>query len=117
LFYAASQAFEDSLPDVTDETRHAVVILSLRQRDDLGSTIFTVIERYGDELKEHDSQLMLVEVSEKTMQQFENTGHVDIFGRDNIYMSTERPYESAREALHQAEKWIAAQKEESTNES
>jgi SulP family sulfate permease len=117
LFYAASQAFEDSLPDVTDETRHAVVILSLRQRDDLGSTIFTVIERYGDELKEHDSQLMLVEVSEKTMQQFENTGHVDIFGRDNIYRSTERPYESAREALHQAEKWIAAQKEESTNES
>ena len=43
LFYAASQAFEEELPSVTEETKHAVVILSLRQRDDLGSTIFVVL--------------------------------------------------------------------------
>jgi SulP family sulfate permease len=111
LFYAASQAFEDCLPDATDETRHAVVILSLRQRDDLGSTIFNVLERYNQELQAHDSLLMLVEVSDKSMQQFEDTGHVDIFGRDYIFRSTERAYESTREALHQADKWIAEQKE------
>ena len=111
LFYAASQAFEDCLPDVTDETRHAVVILSLRQRDDLGSTIFNVLQRYSQELQAHDSLLMLVEISDKTMQQFENTGHTDIFGRDNIFRSTERPYKSVLQALHQAEKWIAEQKE------
>jgi SulP family sulfate permease len=111
LFYAASHAFEECLPDATDETRHAVVILSLRQRDDLGSTIFNVLERYNQELQAHDSLLMLVEVSDKSMQQFEDTGHVDIFGRDYIFRSTERAYESTREALHQADKWIAEQKE------
>jgi hypothetical protein len=83
----------------------------LRQRDDLGSTIFNVLERYNQELQAHDSLLMLVEVSDKSMQQFEDTGHVDIFGRDYIFRSTERAYESTREALHQADKWIAEQKE------
>ena len=113
LFYAASQGFEEALPTVTEETQHAVVIISLRQRDDLGSTIFVVLDRYSQELKEHNSLLMLAEVSDKTMQQFDKTGHVDIFGRDNLFRSTDRPYESLTDALHQADKWIAAQKKES----
>ena len=112
LFYAASQGFEEALPTVTEETQHAVVIISLRQRDDLGSTIFVVLDRYSQELKEHNSLLMLAEISDKTMQQFDNTGHTDIFGRDNLFRSTDRPYESIKDALHQADKWIAAQKEE-----
>jgi SulP family sulfate permease len=106
LFYAASQTFEEALPAVTDETQHAIVILSLRQRDDLGSTLFSVLERYAANLKAHNSLLMLTEISDKTMDQFENTGHIDIFGRDNLYRSTERPYESMKEAMHQADKWI-----------
>jgi hypothetical protein len=44
------------------------------------------------------------------MAQYDSTGHIDIFGRDNLFRSTERPYESLQEALHQAEKWIAEQK-------
>jgi hypothetical protein len=86
-----------------------VVILSLRQRDDLGSTFFVALERYSKKLEERNSRFMLVEVSDKTMTQFENTGHKDIFGRDNIFCSTDRPYESALDALHQADKWIAEQ--------
>ncbi|MGD9091513.1 MAG: SulP family inorganic anion transporter [Anaerolineales bacterium] len=110
LFYAAAQAFEEALPGVTEETDHAVVIISLRQRDDLGSTIFAVLERYADNLRGRNSLLMLAEVSDKTMAQYDSTGHIDIFGRDNLFRSTERPYESLQEALHQAEKWIAEQK-------
>jgi SulP family sulfate permease len=109
LFYAATQAFEEALPEVTEDTDRSVVILSLRQRDDLGSTFFVALERYSEKLGERNSRFILVEVSEKTMTQFENTGHKDIFGRDNVFLSTDRPYESALDALHQADKWIAEQ--------
>jgi SulP family sulfate permease len=115
LFYAATQAFEESLPEVTEDTDRSVVILSLRQRDDLGSTLFVSLERYADSLVARNSRLMLVEISDKTWNQFDSTGHSDIFGRDNLFRSTERPYESAQQALHEAEKWIAAQREQSAS--
>jgi SulP family sulfate permease len=111
LFFAASQAFEESLPSITEKTNNAVVILSLRQRDDLGSTLFVSLERYADELREQNSRLILAEVTDKTMSQFDSTGHDNIFGRDYIFRSTDRPYESLREALHQAEKWINEQEQ------
>ena len=110
LFFAAVDAFEKELPKVTDETRRSVVILNLRQRNELGSTFLGVLERYAGELQAHESRLLLVEVSEEIMTQFEKTGHMDIFGLDNIYPGTERVFASIRKAQHDAEKWIKEQK-------
>jgi len=110
LFFAAADAFEKELPKVKEETYHSVVILNLRQRSELGSTFLGVIKRYSEELQEHHSRLVLAEVGEETMTQFENTGYVDIFGFDNIFPATERVFESMREAQHEARKWIKEQK-------
>ena len=110
LFFAAADAFEKELPKVKEETYHSVVILNLRQRSELGSTFLGVIKRYSEELQEHQSRLVLAEVGEETMTQFENTGYVDIFGFDNIFPATERVFESMREAQHEARKWIKEQK-------
>ena len=110
LFFAAADAFEKELPKVTEETHHSVVILNLRQRSELGSTFLGVLKRYAGELQERQSRLVLVEVGEETMIQFEKTGYIDIFGFDNIYPSTERVFGSIREAQHEATKWIKEQK-------
>lgn len=109
LFFAAADAFEKELPKITEETYHSVVILNLRQRSELGSTFLGVLKRYASELQKHQSRLVLVEVGEETMAQFEKTGYLDIFGFDNIFPSTERVFHSIREAQHEAGKWIKEQ--------
>jgi len=110
LFFAATDAFEKELPKVSEKTYHSVVILNLRQRSELGSTFLGVLKRYASELQTHASRLMLVEVGEETMAQFENTGYIDIFGHENIFPATERVFQSIREAQHEANKWIKEQK-------
>jgi len=110
LFFAATDAFEKELPKVSKKTYHSVVILNLRQRSELGSTFLGVLKRYASELQTHASRLMLVEVGEETMAQFENTGYIDIFGHENIFPATERVFQSIREAQHEANKWIKEQK-------
>jgi len=110
LFFAAADAFEKELPKVTVETHHSAVILNLRQRSELGSTFLGVLKRYAEELQEHHSRLVLVEVGEETMTQFEKTGYIDVFGLDNIFPATKRVFQSIREAQHEAGKWIKEQK-------
>jgi SulP family sulfate permease len=114
LFYAAVQTFEDSLPVVTENTNRSVVILSLRQRDELGTTFLVALEAYAGKLQERNSRLVLAEMGNRVMDMFRDTGHMDIFGRDNCFRATERPFESVLEAQHQAEKWIAEQSQSSS---
>jgi SulP family sulfate permease len=47
LFFAAAPVFESVLPRTTDASRHAVVILRLRGRSDLGTTFMDVLSRYA----------------------------------------------------------------------
>ena len=47
LFFAAAPVVEASLPALTEGTRHAVVILRLRGRTDLGTGLMDVLRRYA----------------------------------------------------------------------
>ena len=78
----------------------------------MGSTFLAVLEGYAEKLREQNSRFMLAEMGNRVMDELEKTGHVDIFGRDNLFRATERPFESAVEAQHQAKKWIKEQQEQ-----
>lgn len=107
LFFAAAPIFEEQLPDVTDETDNTVVILNLRGHDDLGSTFFTVIERYTADLHKHHSKLMLAGVSPNVARQMEKTGLIREIGRENVFPATEQIGQAGFAALESAEKWVA----------
>ena len=51
LFYAAAATFEEKLPKTDAQTNHAVVIINLHARADLGSTFMRTIDRYSEDLK------------------------------------------------------------------
>ena len=106
LSFAAVETFEDGLPEITEDTTRAVVILSLHQRTEVGSTFLGVIQLYAEKLRDHDSRMMLAEVSEMVFDQFEKTGYMDTLGRSNIYRGTDRYLESILDALEHAEQWI-----------
>jgi SulP family sulfate permease len=106
LFFAAATNLEDRLPEVTDETRFAVVILYLHGRSDLDSTFLDVLERYTRELKQNSSKLMLSAVNPHVKDQLLKVGLIDVLGRENIYPDSEFLGESTREAYYQAQQWI-----------
>jgi len=58
LFFAGAAKFEDQLP-VIGQAEGTVVIIRLRDRDEVGSTFIRIIERYAQTLKAQGNLLML----------------------------------------------------------
>jgi len=110
LFYAAAPVLEDKLPTIDEKTQHAVVILNLRGRDELGSTFMKMVERYAADLREHESRLMLAEVDPSVREQLARAGMVDSVSRNNIFLEIEQVGQSLYDAYATAEDWIAQRK-------
>jgi SulP family sulfate permease len=109
LFYAAAPAFEEKLPKTDARTNHAVVIMNLHSRTDLGSTFMRTIDRYAEDLKNHESRLMLAEVDPSLRDQLALAGIVDSISRRSIFMRTEEVGGSIYEAYAVAEEWVSQQ--------
>ena len=105
LFFAAAPIFEEALPDTAHADR-SVVILSLRGYDNVGSTFLTVLDHFIEDLKEHDSKLVLAELNDELWGQLVHTGHAHLLGRDQVYVATERVAESIFIAFDDAQKWV-----------
>jgi SulP family sulfate permease len=113
LFFAAAPAFEAQLPAVTERSRNSVVILRMRSREDIGSTLIEVVTRYSATLNDVGSKLMLVSVSDRIREQIDATGTTGIVGAENIYPTSEYLGEAVRKANADALDWIAAHRPES----
>ena len=111
LFFASAQAFEAALPEVEDTSRHSVVIIRLRGRDDLGSTFMDVLGRYAESLLQVGSKLVLVSANERVTSQLEATGVETTVGPENIYPGGEWIARSAIQAYHDATEWVDGQTE------
>lgn len=109
LFYAAATTFEEKLPKTDAQTDHAVVIINLHSRTDLGSTLMRTIDRYSEDLKSHGSRLMLAEVDPSLKEQLARAGIVDSISRRNIFLQTEEVAGSLYEAYAIAQEWVSQQ--------
>jgi SulP family sulfate permease len=105
LFFAAAKNFEDLLPAV-DETTHAVVAIGLRGKAEIGSTFVSVLQRYAESLRAHDSKLMLVGVEPAVRNQLAKTGLLSLIGEENIFMATPRLGEAMNQAVAAAYAWL-----------
>ena len=109
LFFAAAPVFEAALPEVTEASRHSVVILRIRGRGDLGSTFMDVLTRYAAALAAVDSKLVIVSASARVRAQMDATGLTATIGGENIYPTDERVGATLRRAHVDAVRWIAEQ--------
>ncbi|MGA7279051.1 MAG: SulP family inorganic anion transporter [Desulfocapsaceae bacterium] len=109
LFYAAAPVFNSQLPEVTEASQHAAVILALRGKKDVGSTFLQVVTRYAKGLQRRNSKLMLVGIAPNVLEQMERTGILRTIGRQNVFMATEGVGQALLQAVDAAEGWIAAQ--------
>ncbi|MEZ4517954.1 MAG: SulP family inorganic anion transporter [Chloroflexota bacterium] len=108
LFFAAATDFGEEIPSA-DGVEQAVAIVTLRGRDELGSTFIQTVDRYNDTLRSNGGKLILSGVSEPVFAQLERTGMLDKLGRENIYMETGFLGESTKQASDDATAWLAQQ--------
>ncbi|WP_231502570.1 SulP family inorganic anion transporter [Blastococcus sp. URHD0036] len=109
LFFASAPVFRSQLPRVDPGTSgRAVVIIRLRGVEALGVSVIDVLRRYGGELQEAGSRLVLVVSSERVRHQLEGEGLSDLLGRDAIYVGDEWVGATSRRAHEDAEQWVAA---------
>ncbi len=104
--FATARLLKDQLPAVTDDTSHAVVILNLRQHDELGSTFLAMLERYSESLRDHDSKLVLAEVGPTLYDQLQKTGRLQTLRARNVFRAGDAVGASVIEALDAADEWI-----------
>jgi SulP family sulfate permease len=106
LFFAGAARFEDQLPQV-GQARGAVVILRLRDRDEVGSTFIRALERYTRSLQAGGNLLMLEGLNERVVDQLDVTDVLDLIGRDNVFPGQPEFGAALRKALIAAEEWMA----------
>jgi SulP family sulfate permease len=106
LFFAGVAEFEEHLPDI-GEARRAVVIIRLRDRDEVGSTFIRAIERYAQQLQAQDGKLMLEGLNERVLEQLEETDLLDLIGEENVFLALPRFGVATGQALAAAEAWVA----------
>ena len=106
LSYATAPVFEGLLPKVDDDTRGSVVIVRLRGIDDLGLSSVAVLDRYLDDLEQHDSTLWLVVAGERLADQLAAGGLLERLGPERVYESSEWIGEAVHRAHRDAWAWV-----------
>ena len=106
LFFASATVFEGLLPEVTSASRNSVVIVRLRGRTDLGSTLMEVLSRYAEALQASESKLVLISDNQHVLDQLTVTGVTDAIGDDNLYRSDEWLVRTVRRAVDDAQAWV-----------
>jgi SulP family sulfate permease len=105
LFFAGTAEFEEDLPKVGD-AHGSVVIIRLRDRDEVGSTFIRLLKRYATSLQQQDNLLMLEGLNKRVLEQLQKTDVLDLIGAENVFLADSRFGVSARQALAAAETWM-----------
>lgn len=108
LFYAGAWTLARTLPSARG-VEHPAVILRLRGRTEIGSTLIDVLATYADELAAAGGRLYLTGADAHVIDQLERTGKVSIHGPNiNVYPPTSVVGEASLHAYKDAAEWLAS---------
>jgi SulP family sulfate permease len=105
LFFAGTAEFEEHLPDV-GQARNTVVIIRLRDRDEVGSTFIRALDRFVRELQAQENILMLVGLNQRVLEQLDKTDLLKEIGEENVFMAEPQFAASLNKALVAANQWL-----------
>ena len=106
LFFASAPMFEEQLPTVEPTSTGSVVILRLRGKDDLGSTVIEVLKSYATSLLDVGSKLVIITDSDTVVGQLASTGATDLIGEENIVRGTQWLTEALQDTAEDADAWV-----------
>jgi len=107
LFFASAAAFEAQLPRPVGTDTRGVVVLRLRAKEELGSTVVKVLIKYAEQLASTGSRLMLAGLTPGVRRQVDDTGLTALVGDDAVFLAQPRVGLSVHEAVEHGRRWIA----------
>jgi SulP family sulfate permease len=105
MYFAAVHTLQDELPS-WEKSRHAVIILNMYGRGMVSTNLIDLVRSMHEEMMEKDIKLMLSDVAETIMGQFERTGVLDELGREYVFPARDVMGASITEALEVANAWL-----------
>jgi SulP family sulfate permease len=105
LFFAGAQTLRDALPSAEGASRPAVV-LRLRGRTRIGSTLIDVLDDYADDLREAGGRLYLSGVHADVAAQLRRAGKLELEREVWIAPAGEIIGDSTRQAIAEANAWL-----------
>lgn len=105
LFFAGARTLEQTLPSPAGASRPAVV-LRLRGRTRVGSTLIEVLDNYADALAEAGGRLYLSGVDERLVAQLRRAGKLDLDETVQVVPAEATLGASTNRALASANAWL-----------
>lgn len=110
LFFAGARTLGEALPTPKGATRPAVV-LRLRGRTNVGSTLIEVIDNYADDLAEVGGRLYLSGVDERLAAQLRRAGKLDLDRAVELVPAQNVYGASTARAVEGASAWLGSARE------
>ena len=105
LFFAAADDLRDRFNDLLSrEVR--VVILRLKRSHMVDATIMHVIEQFTKQLADQGRHLVLCGVRPRMFDRMSEFGLIASLGRDNVFVSDDTPFSSAKQAVLRARQLV-----------
>jgi SulP family sulfate permease len=106
LFFAGAAKLDDQLPDVS-QASGSVVIIRLRDRDEVGSTFIRIVARYTETLQAQGNLLMLTGLNQHVLEQLEKTDLLELIGNENVFPAEARFGAAVDKAVRAAKDWMS----------
>lgn len=115
LFYASIERLSEKLPSARGAER-PVVILRLRQYEQIESSFVQLLERYEVQLKAAGGKLILAGVNSQVKVQLDNTETTqEVIGKEDIFLATDVVRQSLDNAIAAAQEWLKLQEQENAS--
>lgn len=111
LFYAGARTLERRLPSPRG-ARNAAVVLRLRGHPHVEATLIEILARYVQELQKANGRLYLTGLQPAVRDEIARSGKLDLSGPVQAYEQQRFVGQSTREAVADANQWLASPRTE-----
>jgi len=111
LFFAGTQTLQEKLPMVAGSTK-AVVVLRMRDVNNIGATLVDVLDDYADDLAGSGGALFLAGVNDEIARQLRTSGKLALGDAVHVVPRTDYLGEATARAQAAAEDWLAGHRDQ-----
>jgi sulfate permease, SulP family len=106
LHFAGARILENQWPKLAPQTRHPVIILELRGRNNIGATLTEVLEKFYDRIKEAKGRFYITELGENSYASFRTQAASEVLRGIHILKKEPIIGKSTQEAVLEAQAWL-----------
>jgi SulP family sulfate permease len=106
LHFAGARMLENQWPKIGPETRHPVIILELRGRNNIGATLIEVIEIFYEKITAANGRFYITELGQDSYISFQAQATSEVLKGIHLFKKEAVIGKSTRKAFAEAQAWL-----------